>query len=295
MPPPDGFELLQVLPRESDGVPRPVMVLTADPAADIRNRALAAGARDFLTKPFDRHEVRLRVGNLLETRRLAAALKAHGDDLDALVERRTAELERSRAETMDRLALAAEYRDDDTGQHAQRVARTATLLAGELGLDPEWVGTVRLAAPLHDLGKIAVPDSILLKPGRLTPPERAAMQLHVDAGWRILRGSDSPVLQVAAEIARTHHERWDGDGYLEGLRGDAIPLSGRLVAVADVFDALVHERPYKQAFGLDQAVEIVVESSGSHFDPAVVEAFLNLDHAALLAEVPAAGGARRAA
>jgi putative two-component system response regulator len=288
MPAPDGFAVLAALAPAVGGVPRPVMVLTADTTTETRHRALAAGARDYLTKPFDPHEVRLRVDNLLELRRLARALKDHGDVLDRRVAERTRQLDQARHETLVRLAIAAEYRDDQTGQHAQRVARTAALLAGRLGCDAGSIEMIALAAPLHDVGKIAIPDAILLKPGRLTVEEFEHIKEHVTAGARILGETASPVLRAAAEIALTHHERWDGGGYVRGLRGHEIPLSGRVVAAADVFDALTHERPYKVALPVDEAVEIMRSSRGTHLDPAVVDVFLALDHAALLDHV---GGA----
>ena len=183
------------------------------------------------------------------------------------------ELEDSRMETMRRLALAAEYRDDGTHQHTERVARTAMLLARELELTPATVTLMEQAAPLHDLGKLAIPDAILLKPGKLTEEEFEEVKRHTTVGAAILSGSSSEVLRLAEEIALTHHEWWDGGGYPSGLDGDAIPISGRIVAVADVFDALTHARPYKQAWPVREAVAEIVRLAGSQFDPAVVRAF----------------------
>jgi putative two-component system response regulator len=186
-------------------------------------------------------------------------------------------LENAQLETLQRLALAAEYRDEATHQHTERVARTSFLLARKLGLPVEQVGLIRLAAPLHDIGKLAVPDVILLKPGKLTPGEYEAIKRHTTAGADILSGSTSEVLRVAEEIALTHHEWWDGSGYPAGLRETAIPISGRIVALADVYDALTHARPYKPAWSTDDAASEIVRSRTTQFDPVVVDAFLTLE------------------
>jgi len=192
------------------------------------------------------------------------------DRLERLVEERTYDLEAARLENLRRLALAAEYRDDDTHQHTERVSDVAGLLAQRLSLSHDFTEALRYAAPLHDVGKLGVPDAILLKPGRLTPEERAVMETHTTIGAAILGGSEFPVLRLGEEIASTHHERWDGTGYPSGLRGDAIPLAGRIVAVADVLDALTHARPYKQAWPLSDAIAEIRAGCGSQFDPAVV-------------------------
>lgn len=205
--------------------------------------------------------------------------------LEEIVARRTEELNGARLEIVERLAAAAEYRDDETGEHAQRVGRTSSLVAKRLGLDRETVEVIRHAAPLHDVGKIGVPDQILLKPGRLTAAEFEVIKGHVEVGGRILSNSASPLLNTAAVIALTHHERWDGSGYLAGLAGEQIPVAGRIVAIADVFDALTHDRPYKEAWTLQEALSEIHEQSGRQFDPDVVEAFETLDHAALLGPV----------
>ena len=283
MPAPDGFEVMSLLlPWTLSTTPFPILVLSADVSPETKRRALAGGAKDFLTKPFDPDEVRLRVMNLLQTRRLQHDLRAHGAALEARVRERTDELRGARLELLQRLALAAEFRDDETGEHTQRVGRTARLVAEQLQLPRTEAERLELAAPLHDIGKIGIPDRILLKPGRLTPEEWSVMQRHVEIGARLLAGSDSPILQMAETIARTHHERWDGNGYVEGTAGDAIPLAGRIVAVADVFDALTHARPYKELWPVDRALEEIWSQSGRQFDPSVVEAFLALDHNDLL-------------
>lgn len=286
MPPPDGFRLMEELARTQRGPVRlPMIALTADISPEAKRRALALGAAEFLTKPFDADEVRLRVANLLETRRLELELASQNETLEQRVRARTRDLERTRLEILDRLAVAAEYRDDDTHQHAQRVGRTAALLADALGLGPEEVQLIQRAAPLHDIGKIAIPDSILLKPGRLTAVEFETMKGHTLAGSRILGTSTSRLLQAAEEIAYSHHERWDGHGYPAGRAGEDIPVTGRLVTVADVFDALTHDRPYKVAVPIDQAISEIRALSGASFDPRVVRAFEALDHEALLAPV----------
>jgi putative two-component system response regulator len=277
----DGFALLERIVRSHV----PVLVLTADDTPTTRRRALGLGAKDFVTKPLDRVEVLLRVGNLLQTRRLQRALEDRNYDLQRWVRARTADLEDARRETLERLATAAEYRDDDTQQHTKRVGRTAALLAKQLGLSADTVEHLRYAAPLHDVGKIGIPDAVWLKPGRLTDHERAMLEQHTEMGARILSGSRSPILRLAEQIARTHHERFDGTGYPHGLAGDAIPLAGRITAVADVFDVLAHPRPHKKAWPLEQAVEEIVAQSGKQFDPEVVAAFRRLDARSLLEPV----------
>jgi putative two-component system response regulator len=188
----------------------------------------------------------------------------------------TAELELARTETLERLARAAEFRDDETQQHAERIGLLAAMLGAELGLPAARVDDLRRAAPLHDVGKLAVPDAILLKPGRLDAAEFAVMRRHTTAGARILAGSSSPVLRLAEQIALTHHERWDGGGYPRGLVAEGIPLAGRIVAVVDVFDALTHERPYKEAWPVGRALAEIAACRGTQFDPQVVDAFLAL-------------------
>jgi putative two-component system response regulator len=283
MPVLSGFDVMHLLTRWIHGsVPVPVLVFTADVTDATKHQALTLGARDFLTKPFDPEEVRLRVSNLLEMRLLQLQLKAHGDELEQRVDRRTRQLDLSRQEVIERLALAAEYRDDDTHEHAQRIGHTAALLAAGLGLPTATVERVRRAAPLHDIGKIAIPDAILLKPGRLTADEFEVIKSHTLMGARILAGGQSGLLRTAEEIALSHHEWWNGDGYPSGLAGEAIPFSGRIVAVADVFDALVHRRPYKDPWPVEDAAAEILAQSSRQFEPAIVEAFAALDHHALV-------------
>jgi putative two-component system response regulator len=287
MPEPDGFEVMRRLAPLTTGVPSlPIIVLTADVTQEAKRRALAAGARDFLTKPFDFAEVRLRITNLLETRSLQLSLLERTDQLAVEVAERTRERELARLEILERLALAAEYRGDDTGEHARRVGQTAGLIAAALGLDSETVDLIRWAAPLHDVGMLGIPDSVLLKPDRLTEDEFEVIKTHVTLGQRVLADSSSPLVRTAEEIALTHHERWDGTGYPRGLAGKEIPLSGQIVAVADVFDALTHERPYKTAWTVESAVAEIASRRGSDLAPDVVDAFAELDHAALVELAP---------
>lgn len=274
MPELSGFEVMEQLKplMQLDGYV-PILVLTADTSAEARRRALAVGARDFLTKPFDHTELSLRVWNLVETRFLHSQLRDQNQLLDEKVRERTRQLAQTEIEAAECLAAAAEFRDDDTGQHTERVGRTAAMLAQHLGLAEDRVSLIRRAAPLHDVGKIGISDSILLKPGKLSPEEFDVMKSHAEIGFRILSRHHTPLLQMAATIAHTHHERWDGTGYPHRLKGEDIPLEGRLVAVADVFDALTNERPYKKAWTIEQAVAEIASQSGRQFDPTLAHAF----------------------
>jgi PAS domain S-box-containing protein/putative nucleotidyltransferase with HDIG domain len=218
-------------------------------------------------------------------RQAEEALQAQNNLLERGVRERTQDLEDARLETLHRLAITAEYRDDDTHQHTERVGRTAALLARELGLSDETVALIRQAAPLHDIGKVGIPDTILLKPGKLTDEEFELMKEHAEIGAKILADGQFAVVRLAEEIALTHHERWDGGGYPDGLPNEAIPLAGRITAVADVFDALTHERPYKRAWPIEDAVSEIEGLAGTHFDPRVIRAFLALDHQRLLETV----------
>jgi putative two-component system response regulator len=276
MPHLSGFEVMERLePHIDEEGYLPILVLTADATSDVKQAALAAGAKDFLTKPFEVTEVLLRINNLLDTRHLHLELRDQNRTLEDKVRARTEELEAAQLETLRRLALAAEYRDDDTGEHAQRVGRLAALVAHALGLPPEEVDLIRLAAPLHDVGKIGVSDSILLKPSKLTPDEFEVVKSHTEIGASILSGSGFEILRLAELIAVSHHERWDGTGYA-GWRENEIPLAGRIVSVVDVFDALTHERPYKKAWPVEEAVAEIQAQSGRQFDPRVVAAFVSM-------------------
>jgi putative two-component system response regulator len=286
MPRLDGYALLELIGPENTGPERvPILVLTGDASREAKQRAFGLGASDFLTKPFDFDEVRARVANMLETRRLQLELANQNEKLERRVRARTRDLEQLRLELLERLALATEYRDDDTLQHTQRVGRTAALLADVLGLSAGDVSDIRAAAPLHDVGKIALPDALLTKRGKLTPVEFETMKTHTTVGSRLLRDSGSSLLMRAEEVARTHHERWDGRGYPAGLAGEDIPLAGRLASIADVFDVLTHHRPYREARAVDEAVAEIGRLSGTAFDPRVVSAFDELDHTRLLTPV----------
>ena len=278
MPAPDGFEVMRLIRRWSHGPAGvPILVLTGDTSAKTRIRALEAGARDFLTKPFDLVEVTLRIRNLLETRRLHQDLQAANDSLEERVKARTEEVERARTEAFGRLGVAAEYRDDDTRQHTQRVGITSALLAAEAGFDPPLVDALATIAPLHDVGKIGIPDAVLLKAGALDHEEFVLTQTHTVIGSNLLGGTGSPALDAAAVIALTHHEHWDGSGYPAGLEGPAIPITGRIVALADAFDAMTHARPYRDALPVADAVAEIGRGSGRQFDPELVAAFECLD------------------
>ncbi len=285
MPKLDGFQIMESLPGPVDGVRMPVIVLTADASRETKRRALATGAHDLVTKPFDIDEVSLRVENLLYTRQLELSAREHRQLLETRVTERTEDVEVAHRETIQRLAVAAEYRDDAVGDHIFRVSRTTARLAEKLGQDPVVVDLFRSAATLHDVGKIAIPDQVLLKPGKLDAHEWELMQEHTFKGAEILGGSSAQVLVAAADIAMMHHERWDGTGYPRGLKGEEISLAGRIVAIADVFDALIQRRPYKGAWEIEDAVAEIRGQSGRHFDPAVVTAFDQLDPAALAAPI----------
>jgi putative two-component system response regulator len=276
MPHLDGFAVLdQLAPRIPTDTYLPILILTADISSAAKRRALAAGAKDFLSKPLDVTEVVLRIRNLLHTRLLHLQLRQQNEDLEVCVRTRTQELELSHVEIAERLARAADYRDDVTGQHIRRVGHGAALVARELGWPEAEVEVIRQAAPLHDVGKIGIPDNILLKPGKLTPDEFERMKDHTTIGARLLAGSHSPVLQMAEKIALMHHERWDGSGY-RGLAGSTIPLAARVTSVVDVFDALTHRRSYKGAWPVEEAVQEIQRQSSRHFDPEIVAAFLSV-------------------
>jgi putative two-component system response regulator len=283
MPEINGFEIMERLSTIcSPGTCPPILILTADATPETKRKALASEASDFLTKPFDYTEVVLRIRNLLTTRFYSLELRSHNRRLEETVRARTESLAQAQAEILTRLAHAAEFRDDDTGRHTQRVSHTSALLAREMKLPDDMVELIRQAAPLHDVGKIGVSDLILLKPGRLTNEEFDVIKTHPQIGGALLSEGRSPLVQMAERIARSHHERWDGCGYPQRLAQEEIPIEGRIVAVADVFDALVHERPYKKAWPVEDAVAEIQRQGGTQFDPAATEAFVKLPHESLL-------------
>jgi len=290
MPQISGLEILQQIRSGSERAFTPVVMVTADTSPSMRLQALERGATDFLQKPVDPAELITRVRNMLIVKEYHDEVATRAENLDKMVRKRTAELEQSRLQIIQCLARAAEYRDNETGQHVVRVGRYAKLIAEELGLSASFVELIGLAAPLHDIGKIGLPDSILHKPGKLDQKEIEQMRKHCEYGQRMLdpttsgifRPSESDskeerhdsLIDMVRVITMSHHERWDGTGYPLGLRGLDIPLPGRIVAVADVFDALSQRRCYKPAFPLDQCLEIMEESRGTHFDPRVLDAFV---------------------
>jgi putative two-component system response regulator len=283
MPHLDGFAVMELLREANGSTGRPaIVVLTADATAEVKHRGLGAGAHDYLTKPLDVEEVLLRIANILEIRFLGRELLAERDSLERRVHERTKDLEEAQTETFERLALAAEFRDDATGDHTRRVGSMAALIAETLGLPADEVATLRRAAALHDIGKIGVPDAILLAPRSLTEQEFEIVKTHTTIGARILSGSRSPALRMAEIVAWSHHERWDGSGY-GGIAGSDIPVVGRITTVADVFDALTHERPYKTAWPLEAAIEEIQRVRGRQFDPDMVDAFMQI-----LGRLPAA-------
>ncbi len=278
MPELDGIGVLEALRKmHPEQLARtPVIVLTGESVEENKMKVLGLGARDFLSKPFDAGELILRVHGNLEVRSLLRRLEQHSEELDTKVRQRTAELEEANAEIIQRLTAAAEYRDDDTGDHILRISGYCGLVARALRLPEDECSFIERASPMHDVGKIGIPDAILLKPGKLTPEEWEVMKTHTTVGASMLSGSSAPLVKLAEKIALTHHEKWNGTGYPHGLAGADIPLAGRIVAVCDVFDALMSDRPYKKAWELERALDVLKADSGSHFDPDCVEAFFQV-------------------
>ncbi len=290
MPEVSGLDILEVVRGDRHFAHLPVLILTATTDRDLKIQALELGATDFLNKPIDAQDMIPRVRNAL-------LVKSHQDHLEAMVRARTCELEHAQKEVVYCLARAAEYRDNDTGHHVIRVSRYVALIARKLGLDEQTVDMMSQASMLHDMGKIGIPDSVLHKPGRLNDQDRDLMRRHCEFGFdicmhagdtktadadilgsfgqQLLEGCSSPLLQMAASIAATHHEKWDGTGYPRGLAGESIPLEGRITAVADVFDALSSKRPYKEAFPLNRCIAILQDGRGTHFDPHLLDLFLD--------------------
>jgi putative two-component system response regulator len=273
MPDLDGLAVTDQLNEIASASYLPIVILSGDLTPEARRDALSRGAKDFVNKPFHSDEVLLRIGTLLETRFLYLQIQSQNQMLEAKVRDRTRELEAAQIEIIERLARASEFRDDNTGQHTERVGQMAALLARQIGLPDSQVSLIRRAAPLHDVGKIGIPDSILLKLGKLTPEEFDLVKTHTSIGARILSGSKFTILRLAEEIAFNHHERWDGGGYA-GIAGAAIPLAGRIVAIADVFDALTQKRPSPAAWTVSEAIIEIERQRGRQFDPALVDAFL---------------------
>lgn len=271
----NGYQVMEQLRGLRDPLLPPIVVLTAQQGREHLLQALSAGARDYITKPFDRNELLARVRNLLDVQLSHRLLHEQNQVLEEMVRQRTEALSRSRLEVVRRLGMAAEYRDEETGSHILRMSHTCALLAGTLGWGAADCELMLHASPMHDVGKIGIPDNILLKPGRFEPPEWEIMKTHAAIGARLLEGDDSPLLRMARDIALSHHEKWDGSGYPRGLAGEDIPESGRIAALADVFDALTSRRPYKEAWSVSAAVGWILGQRGRHFQPELVDAFMD--------------------
>lgn len=274
MPGMDGLELarsLKMLPHHRH---TPIILVTVIGDEPVRQAALDAGVIDFLVKPVRPRELRARCQNLLQLRQDSHDVRGRMRELEASLRTSLHEIESRERETLVRLARAIEFRDAGTSAYLERMSRIAGLIAEEMGMSEEEVRIIEAAAPLHDLGKIAIPDSVLLKPGKLNEEELAIMRRHPSIGHELLAGSQNRSIQMAAAIAKGHHERFDGTGYPEGLKGEQIALEARIVAVADVFDALLSPRPYKEAWSIDAALDYLVEQSGKHFDPACIDALM---------------------
>ncbi|MDY7560433.1 MULTISPECIES: HD domain-containing phosphohydrolase [unclassified Pseudomonas] len=274
MPYLDGYKVLEQLQALDDPLLPPVIILTAQNGKDELLKALAAGARDFVSKPFSRVEFLMRVRNLLDAQIAHRLLHDNHTLLEQLVQTRTQELNNARIQAVQCLGRAAEYRDNETGFHILRMSQYSALLAKYLGCSDKQCELLQYASQMHDIGKIGIPDRILLKPGNFNDDEWEIMKTHSRIGAKILEQGDAPLICMARSIALTHHEKWDGSGYPQGLSRAAIPLEGRIVAVADVFDALTSNRPYKVAWSIDDAVQHINDGAGVHFDPAVVAIFL---------------------
>lgn len=275
MPYLNGFEIMQTVRKDYDQDQLPIIVITGLEGTKTRDKALTNGANDFLNKPFDPVEVTLRVKNLLKIRKNYLQREKDNANLEKQVEQRTQALRKSVEGLLYSLAVAGELKDNETGQHVLRVGKYARILANGYGLPIELVNMIEQAAPLHDIGKIGIPDNILLKPEKLDYDERKVMNKHTLFGYNLIGDNDSALIQMAQSIAYSHHERWDGKGYPSALKGESIPIEGRITAIADVFDALTTHRPYKQPWPIDQAVSYITEEAGQAFDPALIDVFQN--------------------
>jgi len=271
MPKLDGFQVMKEFSNILKSIYPPVLVLTALKDRETRLKALRSGARDFLEKPFDDEEVACRVTNLLEMHLSQKLFEKYSNTLEKSVIERTRKIEKTQSEILACLAYAAEYRDMDTANHTIRVGWYSRIIAEKYGFRNDELDLILHAAPMHDIGKIGISDTILLKPGKLDKEEFETMKLHSEIGAEILSKSNSRIMKYAKIIALTHHEKWNGSGYPKGLAGHKIPIQGRIVAIADVFDALSMDRPYKKAWPMDKILKLISEESGEHFDPKIVE------------------------
>lgn len=275
MPYIDGFTILEWVRNHYEDSILPIIIITAQSDKENKLKALSLGASDFVGKPFDHVEVLTRIGNLLQIKLLHNQLQENNLQLEQKIQERTKEIKNLQMELIDRLMRATEFRDEMTGNHILRIGRYTYILARKLGVDEEESVQMSTASKMHDLGKVGIPDNILLKKEKLSYEEMELMKSHSAKGEQILAGSKYRLLQVAAQIAQTHHEKWDGSGYPQGLKGNEIPLAGRIVALTDVFDALITARPYKKGWPLDEVLRYIREQRGLHFDPMVVDAFFD--------------------
>jgi len=276
MPSVTGFEVMEQLRQMYVDTFLPIIVLSHDADHQARFKALESGAKDFLNKPYDRVEVLIRFRNLIEAQMLHKQAKDQNRLLEEKVKERTRQLSNTQLDVITRLARAIEYRDSETGLHIVRMSHYSACLAKESGLSSSECDSLLTAAPLHDIGKIGIPDRILQKPGRLTDEEWEVMKTHTTIGAELLSGSNSEFMKMARLIALTHHEKWDGSGYPKGLKENQIPLVGRICGLCDVFDALMTARPYKGAWKLDQTIEEIKDGRGKHFDPKLVDSFIKI-------------------
>ena len=267
-----GLDLLEHVYREHPDTGAVVVSGADDP--EIALTALDLGAYGYVVKPFGASQILISTANAVRHHQLELEGRARRDALERAVSERTAELRKSREETILRVSRVAEFRDEQTGRHSRRMSELCGGLARQAGLDDARCELLRIASPLHDVGKVGIPDGILLKPGPLTPSERRVMERHAEIGFHMLEGSGEELLDLAADVALTHHERYDGEGYPRGCRADEIPVEGRIAAVADVFDALTSDRVYRPALELDEAVEIMAAGRGTQFDPELLDLFL---------------------
>lgn len=291
MPEMDGFQVAQAIRSRDKGKDVPIIMITALSAKEDRLKSVKAGANDFISKPIDSVELEIRMNSLLQLKKYHDEIARYRDTLEEMVEAKTQALKmalenlhtaqettiKAHLETLSRLSVAAEFKDEDTAHHIQRMSSYSALIAEKVGLDDGQVDLILNASPMHDIGKIGIPDSILLKPSSLNPAEWKIMQRHCEIGAKILDSTSSHYLSSGRDIALSHHEKWDGSGYPRGLAGEDIPLFGRICAIADVFDALTSVRPYKEAFSNEKAIEIMLDGRGTHFQPELLDVFLELE------------------
>lgn len=278
MPELDGVEFTKRLRQMPECADIPIIVITIIEEKAIMYQALEAGATDFLNKPVDHYECKVRCRNLLTLRRQQLIIKNRAVSLETKVREAVEQTQIREKETLSRLARAGEFKDGMTGEHLRRMAKVSRVIAEEIGMSADFCDTLEFAAPMHDIGKIGIPDSILLKDGELEEHEYEVMKSHTNIGYEILKDSPSPYLQMGAVIALNHHEKFNGGGYPHKLRGVEIPMEARIVAVADVFDALLSQRPYKKAWTIEQTLEELHKQAGQHFDPDCVIALQNRMH-----------------